>query len=68
VGHPTYNIYRPDVANLFPGYANSNGAHAYFDIDMTAYENGLHQIYWIVTDNAGNAEGIGSRFFNIQNT
>lgn len=67
LGHPTYNIYRADVATLFPGYANSNGAHAYFDIDTTAYENGLHQIYWIVTDSAGNAEGIGSRFFTIRN-
>jgi hypothetical protein len=24
-GHPTYNIYRADIAGLFPGYVNSNG-------------------------------------------
>ncbi|MCX6582769.1 MAG: hypothetical protein NT166_21545 [Candidatus Aminicenantes bacterium] len=67
VGRPTYNIYRADVAGLFPGYANSNGAHAYLDIDTTAYQNGMHQVYWIVADSAGNAEGIGSRFFTIRN-
>lgn len=67
LGHPTYNIYREDVATLFPGYANSNGAHAYFNFDTTAYANGVHTIYWTATDNAGNNDGIGSRFFTIQN-
>lgn len=68
LGHPTYNINRTDIASFFPGYANSNGAGAYFDIDTTAYANGIHSIYWIVSDNAGHTEGIGSRFFSIQNT
>lgn len=67
LGHPFYNIYREDVATLFPGYANSNGAHAYFDFNTTAYVNGVHTIYWTATDNAGNTDGIGSRFFTIQN-
>jgi hypothetical protein len=67
LGHPTYNIYREDVAVLFPGYANSNGAHAYFNFDTTAYTNGVHTIYWTATDDAGNTDGIGSRFFTIQN-
>lgn len=67
LGHPTYNIYREDVATLFPGYANSNGAHAYFNFDTTAYANGVHTIYWTATDDAGNTDGIGSRFFTIQN-
>ncbi|MGD2093177.1 MAG: hypothetical protein PVH61_43855 [Candidatus Aminicenantes bacterium] len=67
LGHPTYNIYREDVAALFPGYANSNGAHAYFDFDTTTYTNGVHTIYWTATDDAGNTDGIGSRFFTIQN-
>lgn len=67
LGHPTYNIYREDVASLFPGYANSNGAHAFFNFDTTAYANGVHTIYWTATDNAGNTDGIGSRFFIIQN-
>ena len=68
LGHPTYNIYRADIAGFFPGYANSNGAHAYFDFDTTAYTNGVHTIYWIATDSGGNADGIGSRYYTIQNS
>jgi Leucine-rich repeat (LRR) protein len=67
LGNPVYNVYREDIANYFPGYANSDGAHAYFDFDTTTYENGVHTIFWTATDNAGNADGIGSRYFNIQN-
>ena len=67
LGHPTYNIYREDVAALFPGYANSNGAHAFFEWDTTTFGNGVHTIYWTATDDAGNTDGIGSRFFNILN-
>jgi hypothetical protein len=67
-GHPTYNIYRKDIADLFPGYANSNGAIGYFYLDTTAYENGVHTIQWTAADDAGNTDGIGSRYFTIQNT
>jgi hypothetical protein len=68
LGHSTYNIYRSDVAALFPGYANKDGAGGYFDIDTTTYTNGVHTIYWTAQDNAGNTDGIGSRYFSIQNT
>jgi subtilisin family serine protease len=68
LGHATYNIYRADIAALFPGYANSSGALAYFDFDTTSFLNGVHTIHWTVTDNAGNTDGIGSRYFTIQNT
>lgn len=68
LGHPVYNLYRPDIAALFPGYVNVKGAGAYFDFDTTTYENGIHTIYWTATDNAGNSDGIGSRYFTIQNT
>jgi hypothetical protein len=68
MGHPNYNFYRSDIAELFPGYANSSGAHAYFDFDTTAYENGVHTIYWTAADDAGNTDGIGSRYFTIQNS
>ncbi len=67
-GHPIYNNYRVDIATLFPGYANSNGAVGYFYLDTTKYSNGLHTIQWTATDNAGNTDGIGSRYFTIQNT
>ncbi|MCP5102907.1 MAG: hypothetical protein GY950_06000 [bacterium] len=68
VGNPVYNIYRSDVEALFPGYVNSSGAHAYFDFDTTAYDNGVHTIQWAVTDDAGNADGIGSRYFTVRNS
>jgi hypothetical protein len=67
LGNPIYNLYRSDVATLFPGYANSNGSLAYFDFDTTTYTNGVHTIMWIATDDGGNADGIGSRYFSIQN-
>jgi hypothetical protein len=68
VGRPVYNNYREDIATLFPGYANSDGAVGYFYIDTTAYADGVHTISWVVTDDAGNSDGIGSRYFNIQNS
>ncbi|UCH96174.1 MAG: BACON domain-containing protein, partial [Candidatus Aminicenantes bacterium] len=68
IGHPTYNIYRQDIAAYFPGYANSSGAMAYLEFDTTQYSNGVHSIQWVVTDNAGNTDGIGSRYFTVQNS
>jgi hypothetical protein len=67
LGHPTYNNYRSDIATMFPGYANSNGAVGYFPLNTTLLSNGTHTIAWVVTDNQGNSEGIGSRFFTVQN-
>ncbi|MFC2146462.1 fibronectin type III domain-containing protein, partial [Acidobacteriota bacterium] len=66
--HPVYNLYRKDIAALFWDYNNRNGAGGYFYLDTTQYEDGLHTIAWSVTDEAGNTGGIGSRYFNIQNT
>lgn len=68
VGHPTYNLYRADIASLFPGYANSNGAVGYAYLDTKAYDNGIHTISWTATDSGGNSDGIGSRYFSIMNT
>jgi hypothetical protein len=68
LGQPVYNLYRADIADLFPGYANSNGAAGYFSLDTTAYSDGVHTIQWVATDNAGNTDGIGSRYFTIQNS
>ncbi|MCX6580189.1 MAG: hypothetical protein NT166_08395 [Candidatus Aminicenantes bacterium] len=67
VGSPVYNIYRADIASLFPGYCNSHGAHGYFELDTTLYKNGVHTISWGAKDNAGNVDGIGSRYFIIRN-
>lgn len=68
VGNPVYNLYRKDIATLFPDNANSNGAVGYFKLDTTQYENGVYTIQWTATDDAGNTDGIGSRFFMIQNS
>ncbi|UCH92827.1 MAG: BACON domain-containing protein, partial [Candidatus Aminicenantes bacterium] len=67
LGHPIYNIYRSDIAASFPDYFNSNGAGGYFNLDTTAYTNGVHTIYWVASDSAGNSDGIGSRYFMVQN-
>ena len=67
VGHPVYNNYRADIATLFPGLQNSNGAVGYYYIDTTKLTNGLHTIAWVATDNAGNSQGLGSRFFVVEN-
>jgi len=67
VGHPSYGHYRADIATLFPGYANSNGAVGFYQFDSTTLANGLHTIGWAVRDNAGALQGIGSRYFRVQN-
>ena len=67
IGHPVYNQSRSDIATLFPGRANTNGAVGYLQFDTRTLANGVHTIAWGVTDNAGNAEGIGSRYFTVLN-
>jgi hypothetical protein len=65
----SYGHARPDVLALFPfpTYANANGPAALFTIDTTALADGLHTIVWVVTDDVGTVEGIGSRFVTVQN-
>jgi hypothetical protein len=67
MGHPTYNNYRGDIAALFPGLNNTNGAIGFRVLDTTALANGLHTIAWTVTDDQGVTEGIGSRYFIVSN-
>ena len=67
IGSPTYNNFRGDIATLFPGRTNSNGAVGYRVIDTTALDNGVHTISWAVTDDQGNTDGIGSRYFTVSN-
>jgi hypothetical protein len=66
-GNPVYNLYRQDIAVGFPGYNNSNGAVGYYILDTTLYTNGIHTISWSVTDDAGNTDNIGSRYFRVMN-
>jgi YD repeat-containing protein len=67
-GHPAYNQYRNDIATLFPGFANTDGAVGAHLLDSTQWANGVHTIAWSVTDDCGRSDGIGSRFFTILNT
>src|SRR4029077_20357545 len=67
LGHPTYGQFRGDIATLFPGYANSNGAIGFLIIDTTKLTNGLHTISWGLWDNKIRGNGIGSRFFTVLN-
>jgi hypothetical protein len=68
VGHPVYNNYRSDIANLFPGLANSNGPVGFYYLDTTTLTNGVHTISWNAFDNASRGAGIGSRYFTVANT
>jgi hypothetical protein len=66
-GNVVYNNFRSDIAQLFPGYDNSNGAVGYYVLNTTQLANGTHTIAWTVQDDQGRTEGIGSRFFTVQN-
>jgi phosphodiesterase/alkaline phosphatase D-like protein len=66
-GNPVYNQFRSDIATLFPGYNNANGAVGYYFLNTFNWPNGVHTIAWSVTDDANNVDGIGSRYFNIIN-
>jgi hypothetical protein len=66
-GRPVYNNPRADIIALFPGYANTNGAVGHFHLDTTTLANGVHTIAWSVFDSAGRGQGIGSRFFIVNN-
>lgn len=68
LGHPVYNIYRSDIASLFPDNTNSSGAGGSFTLDTTSFANGLHTIFWTAKDSGGDEEGIGSRYFVIDNS
>jgi hypothetical protein len=67
-GTASYGYNRSDIAGFFPGYANSSGAVGFKMIDTSTLSEGLHTISWVVTDNQGVTEGIGSRFFTVRNT
>src|SRR5262249_39121151 len=45
-GSVDYGHNRPDIATLFPGLANSNGAIGFHVFDTTRWTNGVHTIAW----------------------
>ncbi|MGH9666084.1 MAG: hypothetical protein ACRD9L_16795, partial [Bryobacteraceae bacterium] len=66
-GHPVYNNYRSDIATLFPSYANSGGAVGYYVLDTRQFADGIHSMAWLAVDSNGQQQGLGSRFFYVQN-
>lgn len=67
IGTVDYGHFRGDIANLFPGLANSLGAVGFRMIDTTRLAEGVHTIAWVVVDDNGDAKGIGSRYFTVAN-
>ena len=67
VGHPVYNQFRQDIFDLFPGYLNRDGAVGYYYLDTTKLTNAVHTIAWSVVDSGGEPQGIGSRYFEVEN-
>ena len=61
--------FTPRVANptRYRNLDAGRGPIGFFRLDTTTLTNGLHTIAWGVTDTAGRAEGIGSRFFHVLN-
>jgi len=58
---------RPDIAAGFPGFSNTSAAGGHFIFDWSTLTNGPHTIGWVVTDDCGRADGIGSRYFTVTN-
>jgi M6 family metalloprotease-like protein len=67
IAHPVYNQFRQDIYDSFPGYLNRDGAVGFYYLETAGYSNGVHTIGWYAVDNNGDADGFGSRFFEIQN-
>jgi hypothetical protein len=66
VGRPGARAARADITALFPAHDTSHAVGG-FVLDTTTLSNGVHTIYWIVTDNLGAADGVGSRYFTVSN-
>jgi hypothetical protein len=65
VGQPAGWTSRADLTALFTGYEGLSTALGVFGFNPSAYSNGLHTIAWIVTDNMGGTQGVGSRYFSV---
>jgi hypothetical protein len=67
IGTADYGHFRVDIASLFPEYLNAAGAVGFRMLDSTRLADGLHTLSWVVTDNTGVTEGLGSRYFRVSN-
>jgi len=67
VNRPGPRLARPDITLAFPPPFVTDHAVGGYVFDTTQYSNGVHSIFWLVTDTGGQTDGIGSRFFTISN-
>jgi hypothetical protein len=56
-----------DVAAFFPGLNNTVSSGGKYTFDTRHLKNGIHTIAWSVRDNMGRVQGIGSRYFIVNN-
>jgi hypothetical protein len=56
-----------DITSLFSSSYDTTHAAGGKIIDTTTFPNGVHTIFWVVSDTGGQSDGIGSRFFTISN-
>ncbi len=63
----TPNALRASNPTKFRNLDAARGAIGAYTFNTNLLSNGLHTIAWSVTDSAGRNEGIGSRFFLVQN-
>jgi hypothetical protein len=66
VGHPGLRSARSDITAAFPSLVTNHAVGGYV-FDTTQLTNGVHTIFWIVSDSGGQSDGIGSRFFTVSN-
>jgi hypothetical protein len=59
---------RSDISGGFFSGFNTSGAGRSLLVDTTKYADGLHTIEFQVTDSTGASDGIGARFFRIDNS
>lgn len=67
VGRPLLGQARPDVAAFFPGLYNTSISGGKYVFDTRHLNNGVHTIAWSVRDTLGRVQGIGSRYFVVNN-
>ena len=68
LGHPVYNHLPGGHRDPVPGVCEfQRRRRGTITLNTTGYADGVHTIAWSVKDSAGNEDGIGSRYFSIQN-
>ena len=67
VDNAVYSQYREDIAALFPGHHNAQGAGASFSFSPRQYQTGIHSLIWSAEDDAGAADAVDCVYFRVQN-